>query len=95
MKNASPVLEARHRGVIAQAIRDVCHHNEWMLQALNVRTDHVHIVLSREAPPEKAINFLKAWSTRRLREAGVDGIRGEAMGEAREYSLFVGTSRTL
>ena len=34
-----------------------------------MQTNHVHIVVSAEATPEKVMSDLKAYTTRRLREA--------------------------
>ena len=39
-------LDAARRPVVERAIRDVCHHRGWVLHALNVRTNHVHLVVS-------------------------------------------------
>lgn len=37
----------------------------------NVRTNHVHVVASAPETPERVMNTLKSWSTRRMVEAGV------------------------
>jgi REP element-mobilizing transposase RayT len=58
------------RGVINATITQVCKHRGWMLHAANVRTNHVHVVVSGDASPEKMVGDLKAWCTRRLREGG-------------------------
>jgi REP element-mobilizing transposase RayT len=65
------VLERPLRTVVDMAIRDVCAHRGWKLHALNVRTNHVHLVVSAASAPEQAMTSLKAWSTRRLREAAL------------------------
>jgi REP element-mobilizing transposase RayT len=65
------VLESPHREAVDSAIRDVCAHRAWKLHALNVRTNHVHLVVSASSTPEQVMTSLKAWSTRRLREAGL------------------------
>ena len=65
------VLEQAHREAVDAAIRDVCVHRSWTLHALNVRTNHVHLVVSAGSTPEQVMTSLKAWSTRRLREAGL------------------------
>ena len=57
--------------VLDRTVREVCSHRDWALLALNVRRQHVHVVLATADPPEKAIADLKAWSTRRLVEAGL------------------------
>jgi REP element-mobilizing transposase RayT len=65
------VLEREQRLIVDQAIRDVCEYWGWTLHALNVRTNHVHFVLNASHSPEQVMTTLKAWSTRRLREAGL------------------------
>ncbi len=58
------------REAVEAAIRETCAVRGWMLLALNVRTNHVHLVVVTDVPPERAMTSLKAWATRRLREAG-------------------------
>jgi hypothetical protein len=46
-------------------------HRGWRLRAVNVRTNHAHVVLSiGEATPGRALNALKANATRKMREDG-------------------------
>lgn len=73
MKNASPHFGAKHCRVIRETIEEVCGHKGWALHGLNVRTNHVHIVVSTPTTPEFAMQAFKAWTTRRLREAGLAG----------------------
>ena len=40
------VLTSRQRRSIETAIRETCNIRKWLLQALNVRTNHVHTVVS-------------------------------------------------
>ncbi|MCC7509223.1 MAG: transposase [Planctomycetes bacterium] len=55
--------------MVDRTIREVCEHRNWSLKALNVRTNHVHAVVSAFDPAAKVLSDLKAWCTRRLREA--------------------------
>jgi REP element-mobilizing transposase RayT len=64
-------LDAAARATVDAAIRDHCDHAGWVLHAVNVRTNHVHVVLSGAAPPERMMGQMKSWATRRLVEAGV------------------------
>lgn len=64
-------LSEAMRTAAARAISDVCLHYGWQLHALNVRTNHVHVVVSGGAPPERMMNAFKAWATRRFRESGL------------------------
>ncbi|HQA44241.1 MAG TPA: transposase, partial [Phycisphaerae bacterium] len=51
-----------------------CEIRNWGLTALNVRSNHVHaIVYAPTATPKQVMEQLKAWTTRRLREAGLLG----------------------
>jgi REP element-mobilizing transposase RayT len=67
--NAAVTLDARQRLSIHRAISEVCVVRQWPLRALNVRTNHVHVVVSGTSTPEVMMSAFKAWSTRRLREA--------------------------
>jgi len=58
------------RPIVQQAVEDVCERRGWVLLAVNVRTNHVHAVVAAEVAPEVVLNSMKAWATRRLREAG-------------------------
>jgi REP element-mobilizing transposase RayT len=64
-------LDGPKRAVVAQTIRDVCGYRQWTLHAINVRTNHVHLVVTAVQPPEQVMATLKSWATRRLREAGL------------------------
>jgi len=60
------------RALVDAVIREHCRIREWRLHAINVRTNHVHVVVDcGETPPEPAMEQFKAWATRRLREAGL------------------------
>ena len=64
-------LDAQQRKVVEEAVREVCDHKNWLLRAINVRTNHVHMVVSTGSiKPEHALNAFKSYSTRRMRESG-------------------------
>ena len=71
--SAAPmVLDDVSRPVVHAAIIDHCTHRGWALFAVNVRTTHVHVVVqARDYMPEVVLDQLKAWSTRRMRDAGL------------------------
>lgn len=48
-------------------IRRVCAYEGWAVHALNVRTNHVHIMVSGSQSPEATMLAFKSWTTRRLR----------------------------
>lgn len=69
-----PMLLTRPmREIATSAAVEVIRTKDWRLFALHVRTNHVHAVLWADAPPEFAMRTLKAWITRRLREASLVG----------------------
>jgi|SRR5882672_2482558 len=52
------------------AIRETCKIREWSLWAFNVRTNHVHAVISASVRPDRIVSALKTNATRMMREAG-------------------------
>ena len=72
MLNHPPVtLGPDRRAVVDEAITVVCVHRDWTLHALNVRSNHVHVVVSAPQPPERVMNDFKPWATRGLVTAGL------------------------
>ncbi len=67
---AAFVLDAAQRGIVDRTIREVCRFRNWDLFELNVRTNHVHVVVNSPSAPERIMNDLKTYATRRMREAG-------------------------
>lgn len=62
-------LDEARRQVVLRTILEVAQHRKWKIWAVHVRTNHVHIVVSASAMPEKVMIDFKAWASRRLREA--------------------------
>src|SRR5262245_8736513 len=62
------ILGARERGAVKRAIRETCDIRKWHLQAFNVRTNHVHTVVTADRKPELVLNTFKANATRQLKE---------------------------
>jgi REP element-mobilizing transposase RayT len=65
------ILKAKQRRSIEAAIRETCTIRKWLLQAINVRTNHVHTVVSANRKAGLVLNAFKANATRRLREDGL------------------------
>jgi len=63
-------LDAPSRAVVDREIRSVVERRGWILLALNVRTNHVHVVVSAPTRPELALEAFKAFATRGLGAAG-------------------------
>ncbi len=71
LKSEIVTLNAEQRNAVEAAIRETCNFREWHLKAINVRTNHVHVVVSiGTKKPESALNALKANATRQMRENG-------------------------
>lgn len=63
-------LDPDSRTIVAEVIAAHCRHRGWPLHAVNVRTNHVHVVVAcGDVSSERVLGQLKAWSTRALREA--------------------------
>ena len=69
MRQPPYALDAPRRAVVLRTVCEVCRHRRWTLLAAHVRSNHVHVVVAAPAAPEKVMADLKAWSSRRLREA--------------------------
>lgn len=71
MRGPVRVLAREERDVVRRAIEETAATLGWTLHALNVRTNHVHMVVTSETQPELLMRKSKAWSTRRLRDRGL------------------------
>ncbi|HEY6806076.1 MAG TPA: transposase [Pyrinomonadaceae bacterium] len=71
LKREPLILTASQRQAVEYAIRDTCKIRGWTLLAINVRTNHVHTVVSANRKPELVLNAFKANATRQLREEGL------------------------
>jgi REP element-mobilizing transposase RayT len=71
LKHPPVTLDAYQRPLVEKAIREVCEHRGYKLLAINVRTNHVHTVVSAQSKPEPILQAFQAYATRKLREAGM------------------------
>lgn len=74
LKHKPVLLSHEQRAVIENAIREVCRNRNYLLLAVNARTNHVHAVVSAQLKPEPIVGAFKSYATRRLREAGLIGM---------------------
>jgi REP element-mobilizing transposase RayT len=66
------ILKARHRKAVEATIRETCEIRKWFLHAINVRTNHIHTVVSAShKKPGFVLGAFKANATRKLREGGL------------------------
>jgi REP element-mobilizing transposase RayT len=63
-------LDSRQRMAVESGIRETCTIRKWSLWAFNIRTNHVHTVVSANCKPEAVLSALKANATRSMKEAG-------------------------
>ncbi|MBL8183148.1 MAG: transposase [Blastocatellia bacterium] len=62
-------LNAARRKSVEKAIRQLCEIRGWRILAINIRTNHVHVVIAiGEKNPKDALIAVKANATRQLRE---------------------------
>jgi REP element-mobilizing transposase RayT len=70
MKQPPVRLNASQRGAVELAIRDTCELRKWNLWTLNVRSNHLHCVVTAHYNSKRVASTLKANATRAMREAG-------------------------
>ncbi len=71
LKHPPVKLDARRRRIVQLAVQEVCEHRLYPLHAINVRTNHVHTVVTAMRKPEPVLEAFKSYSTRALRRAGL------------------------
>ncbi|MFT3746601.1 MAG: transposase [Pyrinomonadaceae bacterium] len=73
MKSPPIKLNAKQRNVIISSIGEVCTIRRYPLYGLNVRTNHVHLVVGNCGQVERMMDTFKAYATRALRKAALIG----------------------
>jgi len=71
LAHAPVMLTPAQRKAVERDLREVCQARGYVLLAVNVRTNHVHVVTSAACKPEPLLNAFKSYSTRKLRELGL------------------------
>ena len=67
--NQPPVkLKSRQRKLVEAAISETCHIRRWCLWVSNVRSKHVHAVVTANCRPDRVMTALKANATRKMHE---------------------------
>ena len=61
-------LSPQERRIVEEQVGETCAHKQWVLHAVNCRTNHVHVVVASSAAPKLIREQLKAWCSRRLSE---------------------------
>ena len=65
-------MDGDSRAVVLHALEQVCWHRGWNLLAAHVRSNHVHVIVETEVPPEKVMNDFKAYASRALNQLNCD-----------------------
>lgn len=74
MTQAPVILTEEQRELVDAVLVKHCEIRRWILHARNVRTNHIHVVVSAPLDGEEVRAQLKAWCSRRLSEhAGLQG----------------------
>ena len=68
LKQPVIILDDLQRIAVESAIKELCGQRKYHLQAINVRSNHVHAVVSVAAKPERIADAFKAFATKKLRE---------------------------
>ncbi len=66
-KQQAVYLNGHQRTIVDAALKEVASFRDYNVRALNVRSNHVHAVVSKAVRPEKIVNDFKSYATRRLR----------------------------
>ena len=59
-------MDSDGRAIVLQTLAEVCSHRGWNLLAAHVRTNHVHVIVEAEVPPERVMNDCKVYASRAL-----------------------------
>ena len=69
MRASSVTLSVPLRQLVADSIRCTAEHCGWHVHALDVRSNHVHVVISaNDSDPGRVMGKLKSYASRRLNE---------------------------
>ncbi len=71
LKHLPVTLNPKRRAVVEKAVREVCLHRNYRLRAINVRSNHIHSIVSALCEPEPILDTFKSYATRALRRAGL------------------------
>ena len=68
LKQEAFLFDEKCRIIVGKTIEEVCVYRGYDLQAVNVRSNHIHAVVSAQIAPKLIIESFKSYATRRLRE---------------------------
>lgn len=87
LKHKPFLMDENKRKIVESVIREVCEHRKYKMQAINVRSNHVHTVVSAQVKPKLIIEAFKSYATRSLRKNFLVGEDRKvwARGKSRRY----------
>ena len=69
MKEDACLLSPSERRIVESQVAETCAYRDWVLYAVNCRSNHMHLVIgAADTNPRKIRVDVKAWCTRRLKE---------------------------
>ena len=71
LDGAPMIFTDAQRLICERAFRETCAYRKWKLRAVNVRTNHVHVVTTANETADRVMRDLKAYATRALRQHGL------------------------
>jgi len=71
MKEQLVLFDKAERVCVLAAVKEVCDFRGYELLAVNIRSNHLHAVVSANTKPDKITNEFKAYATRSLRQSGL------------------------
>jgi REP element-mobilizing transposase RayT len=74
MDQAAYSMDEQRRQVVLESLMERCAERGWSLLAAHVRTNHVHVIVESDALPERVMNDLKSFASRRLNQLGIDSV---------------------
>jgi REP element-mobilizing transposase RayT len=67
LAEAPVVLDDVQRQLVEATIREVCQFRGWVIHALSVRTNHIHLIVTAAGRhPDEVMKQFKAWCSRKL-----------------------------
>lgn len=87
LKQPAVILDEMQRKAVETAVTELCEERKYYLQALNVRSNHVHAVVAAQIKPERIADAFKAFATKKLREENLVGkeLKIWSRGRSRRY----------
>ena len=86
--NQPPIIfDESQRKVVESAIKELSEERNYYLQAINVRTNHTHAVVTAQTKPERIADAFKAFATKKLREENLfsSDLKIWSRGRSRRY----------